>query len=182
MNRKTKRDWLLVGTELLAMAGAQGLTIEALCQAMGLTKGSFYHHFGGFEDFKVSLLAFYEEEGTLDIIARLADVPAPQAKLRQLIEMVVTASTQFVMYPEVAIRAWALQDEAVRAVQMRVDGRRLAYVESLLLEIIGEPAAARRMAQLMYAILVGAEQMQPPMVGADLQALFDEYLRLLEMA
>ncbi len=181
MSRKTKRDWLMAGTELLATDGANGLTIEALCYHLGLTKGSFYHHFGGYEDFKASLLAFYEEEGTLDIISRLADAPTPEAKLHRLIEMVVAASTQFVTYPEVAIRAWALQDEAVRVVQMRVDGRRLAYVESLLLEITGEPATARRSAHLMYAILVGAEQMQPPVVGADLQALFDEYLRLLEM-
>lgn len=181
MTRKTKRDWLIAGTELLAAAGAQGVTIEALCQQLQVTKGSFYHHFEGQEAFKENLLAFYEEEGTLDLIERLADVPTPLEKLRRLTEMVVAASTAFVAYPEVAIRAWALQDEAVRVVLMRVDGRRLDYVRSLCLEITNDQQHSLIMARHLYAILVGSEQMQPALRGEDLRALFDEYLRLYDL-
>jgi hypothetical protein len=37
------------------------------------------------------------------------------------------------------------------------------------------------MARHLYAILVGSEQMQPALRGEDLQALFDEYLRLYDL-
>jgi hypothetical protein len=67
----------------------------------------------------------------------------------------------------------------VREVQTRVDARRLAYVEALLLEILGDPIEAKIKAQLTYSILVGAEQMQPPIVGADLRALYDAFLPLI---
>lgn len=178
MAQKTKRDWWLAGVALLAEAGPQGLTIEALCQRLEVTKGSFYHHFAGYDEFKVSLLAFYEAEGTLNIIEQLAELPTPQTKLRGLMDIVVEASLTYRNYPEVAIRAWALQDEAVKAVQVRVDGRRLAYVQALCQEITGDPHRAQMMARHLYAILVGSEQMQPPLHGEELRALFDEYFRL----
>ena len=166
---------------MLTHAGPQGLTIDALCQQLAVTKGSFYHHFAGYDDFKASLLTFYEQEGTLQIIDQLADIPTPQGKLKQLIEIIVATSTRFVVYPEIAIRAWGLHDRAVREVQMRVDSRRLAYVQSLCQEITGDARQAQLMSQMLYAILVGSEQMQPPLRGDDLRALFDEYLRVYRL-
>ncbi len=171
----------MAGAQLLGQTGPQGLTIEALCQQLNVTKGSFYHHFAGYEDFEASLLNFYEQEGTLQIIDQLADIPTPQGKLRGLIDIIVATSTQFIAYPEIAIRAWALQDEKVREVQKRVDQRRLSYVQALCQEITGDVRQAQIMSQMLYAILIGSEQMQPPLHGAALRTLFDEYLRLYEL-
>ena len=89
------------------------------------------------------------------------------------------AETSGTAVPEVQLRGWALQDTVVREVQMRVDERRLAYVEELLLEILGDVTEAKRKAQLLYVILVGAEQMQPPIVQEELRALFNDYLAML---
>lgn len=179
MARKTKRDWWMAGIEILIGVGPTGLTIENLCHQLEVTKGSFYHHFGGIEDFKEQLLAYYEAEGTVDIIERLTAVPTPTGKFKGLIDIIVEASVMYTVYPEATIRAWALHDEMVQAVQTRVDARRLAYVEALLLEILGDPQDAKIKAQLTYAILVGAEQMQPPIIGDDLRTLYDDFLPLL---
>ena len=182
MASKTKRDWLIAGILILVEIGPTGLTIDALCQRIALTKGSFYHHFSGIDDFKEKLLAYYEEEGTLDIIEQLTAVSTPVGKFKGLIDIIVEASVMYSVYPEATIRAWALHDEMVQAVQSRVDTRRLAYVEALLLEIYGDPLEAKIKAQLTYTILVGAEQMQPPIVGEDLRALYDAFLPLLGLA
>lgn len=177
----TKREWWISGVQLLAETGPTGLTIDALCQRLGVTKGSFYHHFGSMEGYKRSLLTFYEEEGTLDIIAQLAAVPTPQAKLRALVQIVVASSSQPTGHSELVLRAWAFQDELVREVQQRIDGRRLAYVQALIQEITGDEATAVTLAQLMYAILVGGTQMHPPLVGEQLLAVFNTYLQLLHL-
>jgi hypothetical protein len=61
--------------------------------------------------------------------------------------------------------------------QQRVDERRTGYVQALLNQIMEDEVQALTAARLLYATLVGAEQMQPPVTGADLQKLFDEILR-----
>ncbi|MEP6987146.1 MAG: TetR/AcrR family transcriptional regulator [Chloroflexota bacterium] len=167
--------------QLLKQVGPQGLTIEALCQQLKVTKGSFYHHFEGYEDFKASLLSFYEQEGTLQIIEQVDDLQTPHVKLRKLIDMVIAISTTPLLNSEIAIRAWALQDGSVREVQMRVDQQRLEYLQSLCQEITGDATKANLMAQMLYAILVGSEQMQPALHSVALRALFDEYLRLYQL-
>lgn len=181
MARKTKRDWFVSGAQILIAEGPQGLTIEALCQFLQMTKGSFYHHFGSYDGFKQGFLAFYEQEGTLDVITQLAQLPTPKEKLHRLLAIVVNYSTNLAENPEVAMRAWALQDTAVRQTQSRVDGRRREYVQSVCEEITGDAALAETIAQMLYAILVGSEQMQPPIVGDALQRLFDECLRLYDL-
>jgi len=176
MTRKTQRDWLDTAVHLLAETGFTGLTIEALTQRMSLTKGSFYHHFSSYQGFKTRFLQFYEGEGTLAVIERAEKGGTPQEKLRRLLEIVVTFS-ELSARPEVALRVWALQDEEVRQVQQRVDEQRTGYLQALLNQIVGDEAQALKAARLLYATLVGAEQMQPPITGADLQKLFDEILR-----
>ena len=180
MARKSKRDWLVTGVLLLAEVGPAGITIDALCQKLDVTKGSFYHHFQNYEDFKVSFLNFYEEEGTLDIIERLQDVPTATEKLRSLLDIIIE-ETSGTAVPEIQLRAWAIQDDLVREVQTRVDSQRIAYVEALLLEIFNDAAEARQKALTLYAILVGAEQMQPPVLNEGLRALFDEYLASIDI-
>ena len=145
MARKTKRDWFVTAVKILRQSGPQGLTIDALCQSLAMTKGSFYHHFGSYDDFKAQFLSFYEQEGTLDIISQLANLPSPKEKLHRLLEIVVEFSTKLPDDPDVAMRAWALQDTAVAQTQARVDGRRRHYVQSLCQEITGDAEQAKEL-------------------------------------
>lgn len=181
MARKTKQDWFTVGAQILGKDGPQGLTIDALCQKLRMTKGSFYHHFGSYDGFKQQFLAFYEQEGTLDIISQLSDLPTPKEKLHGLLNKIVNSSTKLAQNSEVAMRAWALQDTAVRQVQSRVDGRRREYVQQLCEAITGDAIQAKTIANLLYAVLVGSEQMQPPIVGEELRQLFIECSRLYNL-
>lgn len=167
-----------MGLRLLAEHGARQLTIQALCESMRRTKGSFYHHFDGFADFKTELLYHFEQQGTLQIIEAVEQEPTPEAKLRRLIDVVVESSRQVDCHPEVAIRAWALHDDEVHAVQQRVDAKRLDYLEALCDELVTENTRARRMARLLYLIEIGSEQIHPSIHSDALRTLFDEYLDL----
>src|SRR5713101_5777615 len=158
-----RRDWLEEGMALLEELGAEALTIETLTNRLNITKGSFYHHFKNYQDFKKHLLAFYEEKRTLQIIQLAERETSPQAKLERVIQVTLQPSQL-----EVAMRAWALQDVFVRDYQKRIDQRRLAYLEELISARIGDHSHAARMARLFYSIYVGSQHIIPPVQGADL--------------
>ena len=178
MARTTQRDWLDTGLRLLAEVGADGLTIEALTAALGVTKGSFYHHFRGFQDFKLALLATFEREGTLEILAQLEGAPPGIAALHRLIDAVAAGPWRV----EAAVRAWALHDEDVRACQARIDARRLAYLRALCAALSGDDGRAQAMADVLYALYVGCLQLVPPLEGAARRRVFDEAIRLYNLS
>jgi AcrR family transcriptional regulator len=178
MARTTQRDWLDTGLRLLAEVGADGLTIEALTAALGVTKGSFYHHFRRFQDFKLALLALVEREGTLEILAPLEAAPPGIAALHRLIDAVAAGPWRV----EAAVRAWALQDEDVRACQARIDARRLAYLRALCTALSGDDGRAQAMADVLYALYVGSVQIVPPLEDAARRRVFAEAIRLYNLS
>ncbi len=174
MARKTKHDWLHAGFTIFRKTGVKGLTIDALTQELGVTKGSFYHHFLGIQDFKTSFLQFYEEAGTLNVIQTTEQVATATEKLRRLLAIIVS----YPLEDEVTMRAWAQQDAEVGMIQARVDQQRIAYVANLCTEISGEPMQGQLMAEIFYALLVGGPQMQPALSSERMTAVFNEILRL----
>jgi len=176
MARTTRRDWLEAGLGVVGDMGADALTIDALTARIGVTKGSFYHHFASFQEYKDGLLAFFEREETLDIIARVEDEGAASArdKMHHLIDVVVAGSSRI----EVGIRAWALRDAEARTYQERIDGRRLAYLREVCAALTNDEPRALVMARVCYALYVGCEQIVPPIEGDDRRRMFDAVMRL----
>jgi AcrR family transcriptional regulator len=62
MARATYTDWLKTGLELLAESGPEAIRIDRLCSRMGLTKGSFYHHFDGVGEYTDELTGHWVKE------------------------------------------------------------------------------------------------------------------------
>ncbi len=172
--RTTRHDWLDMGLHLLSEVGAAGLTIDALTVALGVTKGSFYHHFGAFQDYKAALLDHFEREGTVKIIAQLEQADSDMAKLHLLLDAVAAGPWR----TEAAVRAWALQDVEVRACQERLDARRRQYFRVLCASLTGDEERAPVMANMLYALYVGCLQMVPPIEGETRRKVFNESLRL----
>lgn len=166
--RKSKRDWFLEGLNVLTNAGASALTIEELTARLGVTKGSFYHHFRNIQDFKQSFLDFCESEGTLQIFLSVEAEQTPQAKIDRLLDIVTTEDTRL----EVALRGWALQDELARTYQQRIDTLRVAYLHQLCEAVVNDEANASTMAEMLYTIYVGSQQIVPPIQGDALKRIY----------
>jgi len=167
MAQLSRRGWLKEGLALLEEAGAEALTIESLTNRLGVTKGSFYHHFNNYQGFKESLLSFWEEEGTLRIIHWAEQEASPPEKLARVMQASLRPSRL-----DVALRAWALQDEQVRVHQQRIDQQRLAYFEALVLATRDDRLYAKTFARVLYSIYVGSQHIIPPIQGEDLGAVF----------
>jgi AcrR family transcriptional regulator len=172
----TRRRWLEEGLALLEETGAEALTIESLTNRLGVTKGSFYHHFANYQDFKERLLEFWEEEGTLRIIQWAEQEASPPEKLARVIQASLHPSRL-----DVALRAWALQDERVRVHQQRIDQLRLAYLEEVAYAQTADRLSARQLARAFYSLYVGSQHLIPPIEGEDLRALYQLAQRWFEL-
>ena len=174
MTRKSKADWFLACAQLISEQGAKKLTIDALCKKVNVTKGSFYHHFKGMDDFIRDYLIFFEQEGTFQIIETVEKEASPADKLRKLIEL----STEYPPQLERGTRAWAQQDERVGQVFERVDQQRVSYLIQLWRPLVENDALAKVRAHTMYAILIGGEHMHPPLSKKEHRDVFNQYLEV----
>ncbi|WP_432883227.1 TetR/AcrR family transcriptional regulator [Kribbella sp. CA-245084] len=174
----TRIEWLDAGLELLATEGAPAITIERLTDQLGVTKGSYYHHFGSAGGFKAALMEYFEAQYTTRLIDTIdAEDAKPRAKLEHLLRLVLADPDSAAL--EIAVRAWALQDPDVRAAQERVDEARTAYLKELC-RGLGADVDPDRYAQLLYLILIGAEQVLPPVERTDLREIYNLTLRLID--
>jgi AcrR family transcriptional regulator len=173
----TRTEWLEAGLELLADEGAPAVTIDRLTTQLGVTKGSYYHHFKGAAGFRSALLEHFEARFTtrlIDTVEREPDAE-PAAKLQHLLRLVLSQPDNAQL--EIAVRAWALQDAEVRAAQERVDRARTTYLKRLCRGLKAD-IDPDRLAQLLYLILIGAEQVLPPVSKGELREIYATTLRL----
>jgi AcrR family transcriptional regulator len=173
----SRRDWLDAGLVILAEQGAPAVTIERLTERLGLSKGSFYHHFKGMPEFKTALLAHFETERTTRFIEEAERAPAgsPGGKLRRLTDLVLTAESGPEL--EIAVRAWASQDDEVHAVQGRIDRARVEYLRDLCRASGTDPGVG----QALYLIVIGAGQIVPPISGRELRHAFELVTRTTDL-
>jgi AcrR family transcriptional regulator len=177
----TRSDWLQAGLAAVVDDGPNGLRIDRLCRRLGVSKGSFHHHFAGAGDFKRSLLTAYETL-VVEALDQAIDQNAgatPQATLAGLTAAITSTQSFYRPELEVAMRAWAFSDSEVRAVQQRVDQRRLESLRGIWSRILDDPAAAHTAALLPYLVGIGASLVQPPTPRDELQRIYELLLRLV---
>jgi AcrR family transcriptional regulator len=174
MSFVAKQDWLMAGINILIENGVNALTIEALTIRLGVTKGSFYHHFKNYQDFKAALLDYYEERGTLQIIEMVETKRSPAEKLAELMDLTMSGPPEI----EVIVRAWALQDKFVQTYQQRIDTERIDYLQKLCSELAKSETQAIVMAQMIYAVYIGSQNIVPPISNENLKQIYDEIRRV----
>lgn len=171
--RLRKNDWLAAGLRLLTRAGPEALTIDRLCQQQQVTKGSFYHHFEGREDYLHSLMQYWREQHTERLIAT-TEAAEPEARSDLLSQMARSADAGV----ENAMRTWARQDPAVAEQVATVDRARVAYLHTLIAPYLTTGQDGALVTKLVYAHFVGVQQL-PELISADEWAAMDALLQEL---
>jgi AcrR family transcriptional regulator len=174
----TRDRWLAEGAAVLTHEGPDGVRIDRLAARLGLSKGSFHHHFAGMDGYRKALLAHIELNQT-DILDRnaaaLADID-PADALRSLpghLDELFDADL------DRALRAWAISDDTARDVLARLDAARRSFIESLWRRALGDTARAHTAALLPHLLLIGANAAQPPTDATSLRAVFDLLAELI---
>ncbi len=155
MGTLSHNAWVAAGLSALADAGVGAVRVEPLADRLGVTKGSFYHHFANRRALHVAMLDAWERHSTTEIIDNVdAAAGTPSERLRHLARRTLQPDPTSDAI-ENAIRAWATTDELVAAAIGRVDERRVEYAAALLRAAGMPPGKARRRSRLMYRILIG---------------------------
>lgn len=175
---KRTQDWLDQGLELLAEGGVKALTIEALAAEVGLTKGSFYHHFKNMGDYEEKLVDMWAHE----CLSTTPKLPKKETQLLSALDAFISGAFSQDTNVELAIRSWAQQDEMVRARVAQVDSARYTYVLSSLVAIVADWEKASLMADMLYSILVGSSAVIPGLSDQRVQEIYKEFKRLYKLS
>jgi AcrR family transcriptional regulator len=170
MPTATPRSYFDEALRVLAREGRNGLRIGRLCAALGVTSGSFYHHFGGWDGFVAALLEHWEREEVGRIVELVNASDDPLERVRRMKHLALTVPHE----AETAIRAWATVDPVVEAAQRAVDRGRLDALADVLAPVIDDPERRERLAALGVAVLAGHQQIAG-VADADLASLLDEF-------
>ncbi|WP_172448586.1 TetR/AcrR family transcriptional regulator [Caulobacter mirabilis] len=175
VRRFTTADWLGLGLAALAEAGPPALTIEALCQRAGKTKGSFYAHFAGSEAYLAALAEHWRERHTRRLVEAARAEDRADAQLSALDQLALRLDERV----EQGMRRLAAVDETVRRVCAEVDRERIAYLAELH-QVSGrfDAADAQALARLEYAAFVGFQQIDTGAGEAGAAASYALFLKL----
>lgn len=107
----SRRDWLEAGQELLRTSGVGGLKLRAVASSLGISTGSFYHHFSDFDAYLVALAKYYSgEQLAANIATVLREAHTPYDRILRASQVArETALPELIA----AMRAWARRDDRV---------------------------------------------------------------------
>ena len=198
--RTTRTRWLDEGLDVLKSDGIDGLRIDRLAARLGVTKGSFHHHFDGIVDYRRALLAHYEEQTRAALASAISSRSGSgtRATLEWLTALVAAGGDDTsdvesgggdesgaaageagaIRRPELdaAVRAWAHGDPEARATQARIDAAAIAALQAAWRPAVESDAAARTAALVPYLVSLGAAAMVPPVEADELRAVYESLL------
>ncbi|SDD76865.1 transcriptional regulator, TetR family [Glycomyces harbinensis] len=151
----------------MAEEGLPGVRIDRIAAGLGVSKGSFHHHFDGAAAYRLSLLERYETQAVAAMERATADASA--GGLEQLDALVASLERLYDARIETALRAWAIHDADAQRVMAGIDRARLAMLQEIWADIVPDPRTARTAALIPHLIVIGASA--SPTTAQDLAAV-----------
>ncbi len=147
----SRRDWLKAGQVLLIEGGIDAVKLQALTCRLGVSTGSFYHHFGSFDVYLSALAEVYGAEQARVPIdearARVGDDPATLLR-----EATLIFADRSMRQLNVAMRAWAHSDARALAAIRRYDETLMAELDAVFLALGFDELAAKARSLVMIAL------------------------------
>lgn len=151
-------DWVAAGFRALVADGPSGLKVEPLSRSLGTTKGSFYWHFADLADLRTHMIELWRRLGEAEITAAVRSSGLKGGDALSILINRISVSPHATFGGagvEPAIRAWALENDAVAHAVAQVDRLRLEVVQTFLMEAGLPLSQARQSAQIFYASFLG---------------------------
>ncbi len=168
MGVKRKRyradDWLDLALAELAQAGPDAVKLEALCAAAGLTRGSFYHHFGDHEAFLVAMAERWLVQQTDQLAEQLLPMIGEGQISPEVMQKMTEVAVSIDYKLELAMRDLGRRVADVNEVVRTADAKRIGVMTKIYEHHYGQPPElASRYAYLEYAAFSGIVLLNPDM-------------------
>jgi AcrR family transcriptional regulator len=154
-----KAQWLSAGLEALRKGGVGSVRVERLAGDVGITKGSFYHHFRDRGALLAAVIEYWSREMTDAEFERIQTLRGGLAA--RLVALAEDVLEKGMGRYDPAIRAWARSDRKVAAAVAQVDRRRIRALTGLFEETFAA-GEARIRARTFYTFLLGEPQVRAP--------------------
>ncbi len=161
--RLGRNDWVLAGYRALVRGGIGAVKVESVAREVGTTKGSFYWHFKDLAELHQTMLELWEALATTAITAAVkASGLDPRGQLMLLVDMVSVRPGEAFGGVEIepALRDWGRIDPRARDVLRRVDRQRLLDLQDFLRAAGVAETELLPKAQLIYAAVIGLENLR----------------------
>ena len=155
-----RAQWLNAGLEALRKAGVGAVRVERLAADVGVTKGSFYHHFRDRGALLEEVLDYWAREMTDAEFERIQTLRGGLAP--RLVALAEDVLEKGMGRYDPAVRAWAREDRKVAAAVAQVDRRRIKALAAFFEEGGFAAAEARVRARTFYTFLLGEPQVRAP--------------------
>jgi len=153
ITRTPRSRWIEEGLRALAAGGPDAVRVEALAQALGVTKGGFYGHFADRGALLEEMLDSWERKATDEVLERV-ERKGGDVRTRLRRAGALTFSSELLPI-DLAIRDWARRDQAVAERLRRVDNRRMEYLCLLFGALCPDEEEVEARCILAFSLVIG---------------------------
>jgi AcrR family transcriptional regulator len=157
ITRTPRSRWIEEGLRALAAGGPDAVRVEALAQALGVTKGGFYGHFADRNALLGEMLDTWERMSTDEVVERV-ERRGGDVRARLRLAGALTFSSELLPV-DLAIRDWSRRDRAVAERLRRVDNRRMAYLRLLFGALCPDEDEVEARSMLAFSLVIGSHFM-----------------------
>jgi AcrR family transcriptional regulator len=151
--RTPRRAWIEEGLRALAAGGPDAVRVDALAQALGVTRGGFYWHFADRRALLEEMLDTWERASTDEVLERVEQQGGDaRAKVRRAGALTFS---DWLLPIDLAVRDWSRRDPAVAERLRRVDNRRMDYLRALFGAFCLDADDVEARCLLAFSLLIG---------------------------
>jgi AcrR family transcriptional regulator len=151
--RTTREAWIHAGLSALAEGGPDAVRVDAVAQALGVTRGGFYHQFEDRQALLDALLDTWESRSTDEVLERV-EREGGDARRKVTRAGLLTFSDELLPV-DLAVRDWARRDAGVAERLRRVDNRRMDYLRTLISDLHADADDVEAVALMAFSLLIG---------------------------
>ncbi len=158
--KRDRGDWLDAARKTLISDGIERVKVEPLAVQLGVTTGSFYHHFKNRGELLDQLLEDWEKFNSGPMFKAVAMAGNDPEKQIDALFKVWLAESDYSPAYDSAVRAWAHTSKLVEAVVRRVDEKRIELLKNIFQKFGYDEQRAFIRARIAYFHQVGYQALE----------------------
>ena len=146
----TRADWCHTALDLLADSGGVAPKVRRVAEELGITYGSFYHHFESADDLYRQMLVYWRKTMLADVAREHLAKPDPS-----LSSLMQTLMERGLPRYDIAIREWAKDYDPAAAEVRKADAFRMRMAASFLEKRGLDPETAKARGEMIISMHIG---------------------------